>query len=115
MRVRYRDRRHRLLERLETAAPGLQTTTTDAGLHVLVRLPSANHEVRVLAAAERRSVGLLGLRADHGVVGDGIVIGYSRVSEHAFAQALDSSRPSSPTSVRESDGQTPSVAFSSRR
>jgi GntR family transcriptional regulator / MocR family aminotransferase len=86
MRLRYRDRRDRLLEVLREHAPWGRPLGVAAGMHVVLELPPGGPgEAALLAAATRRSLAL-------GAVGhearEGIVIGYGRPPEHAYPTAL---------------------------
>jgi GntR family transcriptional regulator/MocR family aminotransferase len=92
MRLRYRRRRDALVESLHAHAPGLTLRGVAAGLHAVAELPggSVMSESDVLAAAERHSVGLVGLaRFWHDAPGaQGVVLGYGAPHEHDYRTAL---------------------------
>jgi GntR family transcriptional regulator/MocR family aminotransferase len=81
----YRRRRDALLAGL----PGLRAEGAAAGLHVLVRLPGGASEADVVAAAAARDVAVepLGPHDMSGACAPALVLGYSRLSEPALAQA----------------------------
>jgi GntR family transcriptional regulator/MocR family aminotransferase len=82
-RLAYRRRRDTLLAGL----PGLRAEGAAAGLHVLVRLPEGVSDV--IAAAAARDVAIEPL-APHDMSGDrppALILGYSRLSEPALAEA----------------------------
>jgi GntR family transcriptional regulator/MocR family aminotransferase len=93
MRLRYRWRRDALVESVHANAPGLTLRGVAAGLHVVAELAdgSAMSESDVLTAAERHSVGLVGLeRFWHDAPGaQGVVLGYGAPHEHDYRAALD--------------------------
>jgi GntR family transcriptional regulator/MocR family aminotransferase len=86
MRLRYRDRRDRLLDVLHAHAPWGKPLGVAAGMHVVLELPpDGPGEAELVAAAARRSLALAALRHE---TRKGIVIGYGRPPEHAFGAAL---------------------------
>lgn len=89
MRQRYHARSDRLRALLAAEVSWLELSNPHAGLH-LTATSDRLDEGRALAAAERASVGLFGLATHHGARTErGLVIGFSRPSEHAFANGLD--------------------------
>ena len=88
-RLVYRRRRDRLISALD--ALGFRVSGIAAGLHVVVDLPQTAAERRATSRAEERGLALSGLGwyalADHGARA-GLVIGYARPPEHAYAGAL---------------------------
>lgn len=90
MRLHYRRRRDALVGTLRAAAPYLQLRGIAAGLHVVAELPAGMAESNVLAAAERRSVGLVGLeRFWHAAPrAQGVVLGYGTPHQHDYQNAL---------------------------
>ncbi len=91
-RLSYQRRNDLLRAMLESEAPWLDVTPAAAGLHLAATIADANiDESRVLDAADRASVGLLGMRTHHGhsEALPGLAIGFSRPSEHGFGEALD--------------------------
>ena len=91
MRRRYRERQDALLAVLEDTAPWLTVEPSAAGLHLCGHLDVRHSEQQVLAAADDASVGLLGLCTHHRATPDrpGLVIGFSRLPEHGYREALD--------------------------
>src|SRR3954454_12966263 len=81
----YRRRRDALL----TGLPGLRAEGAAAGLHVHVPLPEGASEVEVVAAAAARDVTgePLGPHAMSGARAPALILGYSRLSEPALAEA----------------------------
>jgi GntR family transcriptional regulator/MocR family aminotransferase len=93
MRQRYRGRRDRLVEALAQRAPGVAATGIAAGLHAVLRLPPGT-ERSVVKAATWGGVALDGLaefRHPQATMphADGLVVGYSTPSDHAYGAALD--------------------------
>lgn len=93
MRLRYRNRRDRLVAALAGRVPGARVTGIAAGLHVVVELPPGTEEA-ALRAARREGVAVEGLARfrhpespDTGP--DGLVVGYGTPPEHAFTAAVD--------------------------
>ncbi|HEY5015707.1 MAG TPA: hypothetical protein VII59_02900 [Streptosporangiaceae bacterium] len=88
-RVVYRRRRDRLISALD--ALGFRVSGIAAGLHVVVDLSQAAAEQRATTRAEERGLALGGL-GWYAMAGDaaraGLVIGYARPPEHAYAGAL---------------------------
>lgn len=84
----YQQRRNALIERLE-AVPWIAPVSGQAGMHVLARIPPGEiSEATVIAAGERQSIGLIGLRTHFGHDKEGLVINVSRPANHQFAAAL---------------------------
>uniref|UniRef100_A0AAU1UGJ5 PLP-dependent aminotransferase family protein n=1 Tax=Streptomyces sp. NBC_00119 TaxID=2975659 RepID=A0AAU1UGJ5_9ACTN len=93
MRQRYRGRQDRLVEALAERAPGVAVTGIAAGLHAVLRLPPGT-ERSVVKAAAWGGVALDGLaefRHPEATMphADGLVVGYSTPSDHAYGAALD--------------------------
>jgi GntR family transcriptional regulator/MocR family aminotransferase len=89
MRLRYRQRRERLLAALAGELPGWRPRSGD-GLHVLIDLPADLDEPSLLAAAARRDVGVEGLSL-HSYTGDsppGLLLGNAYLSEPAIERGL---------------------------
>jgi GntR family transcriptional regulator/MocR family aminotransferase len=84
-RPRYRRRRDALLAGL----PGLRAEGAAAGLHVLVQLPNGASEAEVVAAAAARDCAVepLGPHDMSGGRAPALILGYSRLSEPALAEA----------------------------
>jgi GntR family transcriptional regulator/MocR family aminotransferase len=90
MRLRYRQRRERLVACLARALPDWHPSDAVGGLHVMVVLPDDIDEPGLLAAAARRGVGLEGLSL-HSYTGDcppGLVLGHAYMSEPALARGV---------------------------
>jgi GntR family transcriptional regulator/MocR family aminotransferase len=90
MRLRYRQRRERLVACLARALPDWHPSDAVGGLHVMVVLPDDIDEPALLAAAARRGVGLEGLSL-HSYTGDcppGLVLGHAYMSEPALARGV---------------------------
>ena len=88
-RLAYRHRRDRLISALDPLR--LRVSGIAAGLHVVVDLPTAADEDRAVARAEQHGLALSGLGwYDLARRGDraGLVIGYARPPEHAYAAAI---------------------------
>ncbi|MFD6433027.1 PLP-dependent aminotransferase family protein [Streptomyces venezuelae] len=93
MRQRYRQRRDRLVTALAERAPHIAATGIAAGLHAVLRLPPGT-EASVVKAAAWQGIGLDGLatfRHPRATMpaGDGLVVGYSTPTEHAYGPALE--------------------------
>ncbi|MGW2225769.1 MocR-like pyridoxine biosynthesis transcription factor PdxR [Streptomyces formicae] len=93
MRQRYRSRRDRLVAALAERAPHITATGIAAGLHAVLRLPPGT-EASVVKAAAWQGIALEGLaRFRHPqatmAAADGLVVGYSTPSEHAYGAAVD--------------------------
>jgi len=87
MRLRYRQRRQVLVDliRRRLGPEWLHPYSSDAGLHVVLRLPDGMSDVKVVAAAHRRGVLTRPLSRYYlGKKGieQGLVLGYASVSEH---------------------------------
>ncbi|HUC59868.1 MAG TPA: PLP-dependent aminotransferase family protein [Streptosporangiaceae bacterium] len=92
-RLRYRRRRDLLLHALRTRAPRAQVSGVAAGLHALIKLPSAGpSEAEIIELAVARGVALRSL-ADHwqrpAEHQQGLIVGYSTPAEQAWPAALD--------------------------
>ncbi len=90
MRLRYAQRRHRLVAELSDALPGWRPRPAAGGLHVLVELPPGADEAALLAAAARRGVGVEGLSL-HRYLGDGppgLVLGHAHLAEAAITRGI---------------------------
>ncbi|WP_026909932.1 PLP-dependent aminotransferase family protein [Patulibacter minatonensis] len=91
MRLRYAERRVRLLRAVEHHLPGVRTGDDPAGLHELLLLPDGTDEPAVLAAAARRGVGLEGLalhRHDGRAGRPGVLAGYAATTPPAIDRAI---------------------------
>ncbi|WP_240507576.1 aminotransferase class I/II-fold pyridoxal phosphate-dependent enzyme, partial [Streptomyces kanamyceticus] len=93
MRQRYRSRRDRLVTALAERAPHITATGIAAGLHAVLRLPPGT-EASVVKAAAWQGIALEGLaqfRHPEATMAatDGLVVGYSTPSEHAYGAAVD--------------------------
>jgi GntR family transcriptional regulator/MocR family aminotransferase len=95
-RLRYRRRRDRLRAAIAERVPALRLEGIAAGLHAVTLLPEHGpSEQQALAHAASRSVAVEGLSGFywHTSSSDpstqGLVIGYAKPPEHAFAAALD--------------------------
>ncbi|WP_435172637.1 PLP-dependent aminotransferase family protein [Actinacidiphila sp. bgisy145] len=91
MRLRYRDRRDRLVAALAERVPSVRVSGIAAGLHAVVELPPGAAPSAVLTERARQrglalgGLDLLGARADR----PALVIGYATPPDHAFAGALE--------------------------
>ncbi|MEW2391226.1 PLP-dependent aminotransferase family protein [Streptomyces venezuelae] len=93
MRQRYRHRRDRLVTALAERAPHIAATGIAAGLHAVLRLPPGT-EASAVKAAAWQGIGLDGLAAFRHPratmpAEDGLVVGYSTPTEHAYGTALE--------------------------
>ncbi|MBW5420751.1 aminotransferase class I/II-fold pyridoxal phosphate-dependent enzyme [Streptomyces sp. BG9H] len=93
MRQRYRHRRDRLVAALAEHAPHITATGVAAGLHAVLRLPPGT-EASATKAAAWQGIALDGLAAfrhprARGRGADGLVVGYSTPSEHAYGAAIE--------------------------
>ena len=88
-RLVYRRRRDELVSSLSHGGHGVRVAGIAAGLHALVRVRPGQSEAEAIAAALRRDLAVAGL-ADYadGQPTAGLVVGYARPPEHAFAAAL---------------------------
>jgi GntR family transcriptional regulator/MocR family aminotransferase len=89
-RLQYRRRRDSVVRLLRRRSDLLDVTGVSAGLHVTA-LVRDRPEREVLDIARQRGIAVLGL-GDHRIAmphRDGLVIGYSRSTAHAFPAALD--------------------------
>lgn len=90
MRLRYERRRQTLLDALARWLPAARPSRTAAGLYDLVQLPDGTDETRLLAAAQRRGVGLEPL-SWHRVASSGpagVLLGYANLSEPAIERGV---------------------------
>jgi len=90
MRLRYRQRRERMLQALARALPDWRPADPVGGLHTMVVLPDDTDEPALLAAAARRGVGIEGLSL-HSYTGDsppGLVLGHAFMSEPALERGV---------------------------
>jgi GntR family transcriptional regulator/MocR family aminotransferase len=91
MRLRYRRRRDRLLAAMHDVTPQLHPRGIAAGLHFVLELPAGVTEAEVLASAQERSIGLIGLESfRHGPseYGQALVIGYGAPADHDFESSV---------------------------
>uniref|UniRef100_UPI0006E2CD8B aminotransferase-like domain-containing protein n=1 Tax=Streptomyces atriruber TaxID=545121 RepID=UPI0006E2CD8B len=93
MRQRYRHRRNHLVTALAERAPHITATGIAAGLHAVLRLPPGT-EASAVKAAAWQGIALDGLAAFRHPgatmpAGDGLVVGYSTPTEHAYAAAVE--------------------------
>ncbi len=90
MRLSYRRRRDLLIQALAAARPDLAVTGADAGLDLLIPLPSPGLEAAALAAARAAGIGLDGLAAgsyyERGGPA-GLLVGYGATLEATFSRA----------------------------
>ena len=88
-RLVYRRRRDELVSSLSHGGHGVRVAGIAAGLHALVQVRPGQSEAEAIAAALRRDLAVAGL-ADYadGQPTAGLVVGYARPPEHAFAAAL---------------------------
>jgi len=88
-RLAYRRRRDELVSMVGHGARGVRVAGIAAGLHALVRVRSGQSEAEAITAALRRDLAVAGL-ADYaaGQPAAGLVVGYARPPQHAFAAAL---------------------------
>ncbi|MEV7556802.1 PLP-dependent aminotransferase family protein [Streptomyces sp. NPDC089795] len=92
MRLRYRDRRDRLVAVLAARAPEIRVTGISAGLHAVLEL-APGRESPALAAAHAAGLALDGLSsyrhpADPTPPREGLVVGYAAPPDSAFGRAL---------------------------
>lgn len=90
MRLRYERRRQTLLDALARWLPAATPSEAGAGLYDLVRLPKGTDEARLLAAAQRRGVGMEPL-CWHRIASSGppgVLLGYANLSEPAIARGV---------------------------
>jgi len=91
MRVRYQQRRTKLLAALAQELPAWRPMATADGLYLTAVLPDELDEPALLAAAARRSVGLEGLSL-HSYTGDcppGVVLGCGYMAEPAIERGIE--------------------------
>jgi GntR family transcriptional regulator / MocR family aminotransferase len=92
MRLRYRDRRDRLVAALAERVPDAKVSGIAAGLHVLLELPPrAGSAEAVVARARERGLALHGLPTFGAppTAPPALVIGYGTPPEHAFTPTVD--------------------------
>ncbi len=91
-RVAYRRRREQLVEVLSNTSAPLRIAGVAAGLHITARLPPGHgDEAALLRRAASHSIGVSALsshRFDPTAGDPGLVLGYSRPADHAYAEAL---------------------------
>jgi GntR family transcriptional regulator/MocR family aminotransferase len=90
MRLRYQQRRARLLAALARELPDWKASTSAGGLHLSVVLPDHLDEPALLAAAARHGVGIEGLSL-HSYTGDcppGLVLGHGYMAEPAIERGI---------------------------
>jgi GntR family transcriptional regulator/MocR family aminotransferase len=90
-RRRYRARRDALVGAVEEHLPGARVTGLAAGLHAIVRLPSAVDGAALIHAARDRSVGVYPLGFAYispRPVHAGLVLGYANLSEGAIEEGV---------------------------
>ena len=83
MRVAYRERRDALVRALAHYLPGARVRGIAAGLQAVVDLPPSADEQRIIAAANRRGVGVYGMsrfRARPNAAPPSLVLGYAALS-----------------------------------
>jgi GntR family transcriptional regulator/MocR family aminotransferase len=86
-RLRYRQRRDAILSILPE---GLEVSSGNAGLNLVLYLPDREAEGRALAAAAARGLAVEGLsRYYEGEARAGLIVGYGAPAEHTFASALE--------------------------
>jgi GntR family transcriptional regulator/MocR family aminotransferase len=84
-RLVYRARRDALAAALARHLPAVRASGAAAGLHLLVELPEDLDEEAVIEAAERRGVGLDGLKPHSARPrGPAVILGYGRIAEPAI-------------------------------
>lgn len=90
-RTLYRQRHNELADRIREDVPWLTTPATEAGLHLTATITNDINEDDLVRAAAQNSIGLLGLRPHwQGTpTTTGLVLGYSRLSQHRYPLALD--------------------------
>ncbi len=91
MRLRYGQRRAKLLTTLADRLPGWRPMETADGLYLSVVLPHDVDEAGLLTAAARRGVGVEGLSL-HSYTGDcppGVVLGHGYMAEPAIARGME--------------------------
>jgi GntR family transcriptional regulator / MocR family aminotransferase len=91
MRLRYRQRRDRLVTALAARAPGVRVSGIAAGLHVVVELPEGSPPERELVKrAAQHGLAVTGMELYGGSAADrpALVVGYGTPPEHSFAGAL---------------------------
>jgi len=90
MRLRYQQRREKLLAALARELPGWRPSGFRGGLYVTVVLPENVSEPGLLAAAARRGIGIEGLSL-HSYTGDcppGLVLGHAYLAEPAIERGI---------------------------
>ncbi len=91
MRLRYQQRRARLLATLAQRLPSWRPMGTGDGLYLTAVLPDHIDEPALLAAAARRSIGIEGLSL-HSYTGDcppGVVLGHGYMAEPAIERGIE--------------------------
>jgi GntR family transcriptional regulator/MocR family aminotransferase len=90
-RLIYRARRDGLMEALRTYLPHLRPQGVAAGLHVLIELDSDADERKIVKAAARQSIRLVGAsiyRADPAAGPPALVLGYGALQEDRIGEAV---------------------------
>jgi GntR family transcriptional regulator/MocR family aminotransferase len=90
-RRRYRARRDALVRSVARHLPGARVTGVAAGLHAVVRLPSAVDGAAIVEAAAARSVGVYALGYCYAEVRrrhDGLILGYANLPEPAIDEGV---------------------------
>jgi GntR family transcriptional regulator/MocR family aminotransferase len=91
MRLRYEQRRAKLLAVLAHDLPSWRPIVTGDGLYLTILLPDHLDEPALLAAAARRGVGVEGLSL-HSYTGDcppGVVLGHASMAEPAIQRGIE--------------------------
>jgi GntR family transcriptional regulator/MocR family aminotransferase len=91
MRLRYEQRRAKLLAVLAHDLPSWRPMVTGDGLYLTILLPDHLDEPALLAAAARRGVGVEGLSL-HSYTGDcppGVVLGHASMAEPAIQRGIE--------------------------
>jgi len=90
VRRRYQNRRDALVAELGRQLPSCRVTGLAAGLHLLLELPADVDEDRVVAAAMRAGLGVLGVGTMRGTVPGppALVLGYARLATTGSADAV---------------------------
>ncbi|NUR92347.1 MAG: PLP-dependent aminotransferase family protein, partial [Nonomuraea sp.] len=90
-RGRYRDRRDTLVRALADQLPDFPVSGVAAGLHLLLRLPTAVDPAAVVRAAAARSLRVADLAAYHATedhADHGLVLGYGNLADGAVDEAV---------------------------
>jgi GntR family transcriptional regulator/MocR family aminotransferase len=85
----YRRRRDALLDALARRLPEWRPVGASAGLHVLCWLPDGADELRLVADAGARGVGLTGVSVRRALAGrPGVILGYAAVEERRIEEGV---------------------------